>query len=220
MWLDTSGGGGGGASAAVAGVAFSRAATSWFGRIFRLTTKAYVPRTMVGKDAAAASRAQAAAAQAQAAAQAAARAKAAEAARINAAREAAAISRANARYAKQKRDRDDDDDWIYRGVPEDHHVYDEAKKGQAWPGDILGHQDAVLHTAGWTENSMLTSWTTDPDVASRFATKEGTMPGVILRVHLSDHAQKVVANEIRVGDESEVLIRGIVRDADVFPVTP
>lgn len=107
-----------------------------------------------------------------------------------------------------------------RSGRKDHHVYDEAKKGQAWPGDILGHQDAVLHTAGWTENSMLTSWTTDPDVALRFATKEGTMPGVILRVHLSDHAQKVVANEIRVGDESEVLIRGIVRDADVFPVTP
>jgi RHS repeat-associated protein len=93
MQLDHLGGGGGGAAAAAAGVAFSRAATSWFGRIFRLTTKAYVPRTMLGKDAAAASRAQAAAARAQAAAQAAARAEAAESAAINEARDIAMASR-------------------------------------------------------------------------------------------------------------------------------
>ena len=42
-----------------------------------------------------------------------ARAEAAESARINAAREAAAISRANARFAKQKRDRDDDTVTVY-----------------------------------------------------------------------------------------------------------
>lgn len=118
MQLDHLGGGGGGASAYV-GLYYSRASTNWLGRLLGLVSKVKVPTTMVGKDLAAASRAQAAAARAQAtaeraqvaaraAAQAAARAKAAEAARINAAREAAAISRANARYARQKRDRDDD----------------------------------------------------------------------------------------------------------------
>lgn len=109
---------------------------------------------------------------------------------------------------------------LYRGVAEDHHVYAEALKGEAWPGDILGHEDALLHTAGSTGGSRMTSWTTDPKVAQRFATNDGTVPGVILKTTLEEHAHKVVPNEIRVGDESEVLIRGIVSGAEVTKVSP
>jgi len=97
---------------------------------------------------------------------------------------------------------------LYRGVTEGHHAYDDALQGTAMPGNLLGHRDGVLHSAGMTENSMLTSWTTDRSVAQRFATNGASGRGVILETTLEQQAHRTVQG-LDLG-ESEVLLQGIV----------
>ena len=97
---------------------------------------------------------------------------------------------------------------LYRGVTEGHHAFDDALQGTAMPGDLLGHRDGVLHSAGMTENSVLTSWTTDRALAERFATNGATGRGVILETTLEQQAHRTVQG-LDLG-ESEVLVRGIV----------
>lgn len=97
---------------------------------------------------------------------------------------------------------------LYRGVTESHHAFDDALKGTAMPGDLMGHSDGVLHSAGMTENSILTSWTTDRAVAQRFATNGTSGRGVILETTLEQQAHRTVQG-LDLG-ESEVLLRGIV----------
>lgn len=86
-------------------------------------------------------------------------------------------------------------------------------KGDAWPGDVLGHSDGILHAAGLTENSALTSWTTDRSVAEDFA-GGATGRGVILSTTLEEQAHRVVPGPDALG-ESEVLLRGVVFDSRV-----
>jgi hypothetical protein len=81
-------------------------------------------------------------------------------------------------------------------------------EGTAMPGDLLGHSDGILHSAGMTENSILTSWTTNRAVAERFATNGASGRGVILETTLEQQAHRTVRG-LALG-ESEVLIRGIV----------
>jgi len=102
---------------------------------------------------------------------------------------------------------------IYRGVPKDHHAYTDALNGTARPGDPMGHADPVLHNEGFTYNSRLTSWTTDPAVASGFA-KEG---GVVLNTTLEEMQARGV-NILTSPDaynESEVLLEGTITDLGV-----
>jgi len=106
------------------------------------------------------------------------------------------------------------DTLIYRGLSNDHHVYGEALEGEAWPGDVLGSDDAVIHNSGATEMTRLTSWSTDRSVAVRFATKGGRTSGVILKTRLAEWADRVVVSPDSF-DESEVLIRGVMRGLDV-----
>lgn len=95
-----------------------------------------------------------------------------------------------------------------------HHAYREALNGEAWPGDILGHSDSVLHARGLTEESALTSWTTDRSVAEERMKRHGGGEGVILRTTLEEQASRVVPGPNDLG-ESEVLLRGIVGGARV-----
>jgi hypothetical protein len=71
---------------------------------------------------------------------------------------------------------------LYRGVAEGHHAFEDALEGVARRGDLLGHADPVLHNEGFTDNSRLTSWTTDPSVAADFAGKNG----IILQTTLEE----------------------------------
>jgi YD repeat-containing protein len=110
---------------------------------------------------------------------------------------------------------------IYRGVNESHHAYDAATEGDAWPGDILGHSDGRAHALGMTEDSNLTSWTTDRSVAERFASDgsgQGVATpggrGVIMSTTMEEHADRIVPGPDVLG-ESEVLLRGIVSDVNV-----
>jgi hypothetical protein len=98
---------------------------------------------------------------------------------------------------------------LFRGVAQGHHADDEALAGNAWPGDVLGHSDGVLHAAGLTEESALTSWTTSRKIAEGFATNSGQSPGVILETTLEKQAGRVVPGPDNLG-EFEVLLRGVV----------
>jgi hypothetical protein len=101
---------------------------------------------------------------------------------------------------------------LFRGVTEGHHAYDDALRGEAWPGNVIGHSDGVLHARGWTHDSALTSWTTDRSIAEGFARKGPTGSGVILRTTLEEQVHRVVPGPNDLG-ESEVLLRGLVRCA-------
>jgi len=126
--LDQIGGGGGGAAA---GAAASRAAAAALRRLAGVASRVSAGLSYTGqRSAASVSRAASSSARIAAArAQAAARAEAAEMAAINAAKERAAVSRANARYARRKIDRDDDGD--SRPV-----IFMEPRTGSPWnPGE-------------------------------------------------------------------------------------
>lgn len=110
---------------------------------------------------------------------------------------------------------------LFRGVNEHHHVFEDAQRGTAWPGDVLSPVDAAAHVRGATADSPLTSWTTNRRVAEGFASDpsgagvynpEGR--GVILSTTLEEHAHKVVPGP-SIPKEAEVLIKGIVSDAHV-----
>ena len=94
---------------------------------------------------------------------------------------------------------------LFRGVPKDHPKFGEAQKGAATP--FGGHEDPKLHNTMDT-HSEFTSWTTDIEVAKKFA-GEG---GVILEKNVP--VSRTVKSPDAYG-EKEVLIRGPVRGAKV-----
>ena len=108
---------------------------------------------------------------------------------------------------------EDSHDKLYRGVDSSHHAYQEATSGQAWPGDILGHTDGVAHNAGLTEDSNLTSWTTDYETAAQFASDRSC--GVILEIDRDAVRHRETPSPDKF-DESEVLVRGLVSGARVI----
>jgi RHS repeat-associated protein len=100
----------------------------------------------------------------------------------------------------------DDDDYIYRGVSRNHFGYDDARSGVARPRG--GSSTPAQHNEGFTD-SPYTSWTTDLDVARDFAGEDG----VVLRIRRT--GQNLVQSPDAY-NESEILIQGIFRGAEVF----
>ncbi|MDQ0781251.1 hypothetical protein [Chryseobacterium sp. W4I1] len=98
---------------------------------------------------------------------------------------------------------------LYRGVCVGHYDYKNAIKGMAVP--LGGHSDPGLHNWGDTE-SVFTSWTTNINVARRFANKNGS-GGVILSKEFPIHQIIPSPDE---SNEQEILIRGIVTGAFPF----
>lgn len=98
---------------------------------------------------------------------------------------------------------------MYRGLNGDHHAFEDALKGEAWPGDIMGYRDGGMHAAGFTKDSALTSWTTDRNIAQQFMMNGTKQHGLILETTLEQQIGRVVRGPDRLG-ESEVLLRGIV----------
>ena len=103
--------------------------------------------------------------------------------------------------------------FLYRGVAEDHPGFQNALKGIAEPRG--GTASAIEHNA-YDTRSPFTSWTTDLKVAKDFAGKNG----VILRIpNASTKAYRLVASPDTY-NESEVLVEGTVRGAEVFRPSP
>ena len=99
-----------------------------------------------------------------------------------------------------------DPEYIYRGVGKNHEGYDDALNGVAKPRG--GTATMEQHTQGETR-SPYTSWTSDISVAQRFAGPDG----VVLRV---DARSVNIAGWSDEFDESEALVEGVVRGADVL----
>ena len=102
---------------------------------------------------------------------------------------------------------------LFRGVPHGHPGYEDAGNGIARPWG--GHADPALHNGGNTQ-SVFTSWTTDKSIAREVAS-EGNGPGIVLRIPNADGPGYTRVASPDVYDEAEVLIRGIVNDAEVLP---
>ncbi|USA53935.1 hypothetical protein NDN13_01705 [Acinetobacter sp. C32I] len=73
-----------------------------------------------------------------------------------------------------------------------------------------GNATAEAHTGSQT-NSKFTSWTTDINVARRFATEGNSGNGVILQKNILENTMIRTQNSI-LFDESEVLIKGTVKE--------
>jgi hypothetical protein len=101
----------------------------------------------------------------------------------------------------------------YRGVSEGHIFYQDALQGIARPRG--GSATPAKHNEGNTE-SEYTSWTTDHRVAHKKALESDFVGrGVILQKDF-DEVEIVLSPDIYF--ESEVLIRGLVKDALVVEV--
>ena len=109
-----------------------------------------------------------------------------------------------------------DEGSLFRGVPHGHPAYHDATSGVAQPWG--GHVDPALHNGGNTR-SEFTSWTTDESIAREVAA-EGNGPGVVLRIPNADgiNYSRVASPDIY--GESEVLIHGTVRGAEILPWRP
>ncbi len=108
---------------------------------------------------------------------------------------------------------EDGETTILRGVADDHHAFEDALQGIARPGDPLGHADPLLHNEGFSYNSRLTSWTTDPSVAAERAGPNG----VILRSTLEEMQRRGVPiiPSPDAYEESEILLEGVIPGLEV-----
>jgi len=105
---------------------------------------------------------------------------------------------------------------LYRGVASDSPAYEDALEGTA---EARGGSASELdHSLGNTD-SPYTSWTSDYDVASRFATNGGTSDGVILtKTFAPGEAFPVAPNVEQLMEESEYLVPGRVTGASTVRV--
>ncbi|MFJ2198766.1 putative T7SS-secreted protein [Streptomyces violaceusniger] len=106
----------------------------------------------------------------------------------------------------------DEAEYLYRGVPNGHYKYDEAKQGRAVP--LGGHSDPERHNGGNT-NSEFTSWTTDFDGVAVDAADELGPGGIVMRIPKSSIPDSRIVESPDIYDESEILIRGEVSGAQV-----
>ena len=98
---------------------------------------------------------------------------------------------------------------VYRGVSAKHPGLAEAQQGKATPRG--GHSDPARHNE-YNTQSEFTSWTTDPKVAERFASTQGS-GGVVLKQSV-DRNSLVRSPDIY--KEKEVLRQGPVSGATVI----
>ncbi|WP_413115116.1 putative T7SS-secreted protein [Streptomyces sp. CY1] len=106
----------------------------------------------------------------------------------------------------------DEDEYLYRGVPNGHYKYDEAKQGRAVP--LGGHDDPASHNGGNT-NSEFTSWTTDFDGVAVDAADELGSGGIVMRIPKSAIPESRIVESPDIYGESEILIRGEISGAQV-----
>jgi hypothetical protein len=106
---------------------------------------------------------------------------------------------------------------IYRGLGVNHFAIDEARQGVAIPADLLGHTDVLLHNAGFTYESSLTSWSTSLSVAQKFAS-EGGPGGVVLETTLEAWIDRAFTSPDAY-NEIEILLQGRIDNLKVsnFP---
>ena len=105
---------------------------------------------------------------------------------------------------------------LYRGVASTHPGFDAALQGVAEPRG--GNASLVEHVLGDTR-SPFTSWTTDLEVAEKFATEGYTTSGVVLSKSVPNSSIVPIPENLRdFMDESEMPVNGPVAGAQVTPV--
>jgi hypothetical protein len=104
-------------------------------------------------------------------------------------------------------------DYLYRGVEFGHPGYNDALSGKAKPRG--GSASVADHNGGIDTDSPYTSWTTDYEGVAVPESEEGNGPGAVLRIPNADGNGYKRVPSPDVYDESEVLIEGVVGDADV-----
>jgi hypothetical protein len=100
---------------------------------------------------------------------------------------------------------------LWRGISKEHPSYAKALQGKAEPRG--GHDNTQKHNGGDTK-SIFTSWTRDKTLAENYATKWGTVSGVVLEKDFSTLQNQLVLSE-DMFYEDEVLVVGIVENAKV-----
>ena len=99
---------------------------------------------------------------------------------------------------------------VYRGVDNASPAIDDAKKGIVKPrGGETGHTDANRHSAGETENSNLSSFSTDKKVAQDFATNDSG-EGVVMTARIKK-SDAITPNKPFDAREKEVLVKGDIK---------
>jgi RHS repeat-associated protein len=106
---------------------------------------------------------------------------------------------------------------LYRGIDQASPAFQAGTQGTA---AARGSSTSISdHSLGFTDRSAYTSWTTDPSIARRFATQDSGS-GVVLSATVPNSvAIQVPGNIQSLMRESEVLIQGVVRGANVTRVT-
>lgn len=120
---------------------------------------------------------------------------------------------------------------LYRGVNNSSPGYTNATQGTVKPrGGVNGHSNTLEHNTGvnGTANSSMTSWTTDVEVARNYASRPNGN-GVVLERRFNNGSlikspnKKDVSLKQKPGtvvSESEVLIKGDVKGANVTKIKP
>jgi RHS repeat-associated protein len=114
---------------------------------------------------------------------------------------------------------------VYRGVNSTSPAFSAAESGVVKPrGGLFGHSNAATHNSGanGTANSKLTSWTTNPDVATNYALRTSGN-GVVLSQQVPKWSILTSPNTKTVQliqgggrvSESEVLLKGTQRNLTV-----
>ena len=107
---------------------------------------------------------------------------------------------------------------LYRGGASDSPAYENALNGIANPRG--GSATALEHSLGNTESDF-TSWTSDPDVALKFATGNFTTSGVVLtNTFAPGVANPVAPNVEAIMGESEYLVSGYTYGSSTLKVSP
>jgi len=118
------------------------------------------------------------------------------------------FKRGSSVFVDSARKQSEETQTLFRGVSADHPDKKAALQGEANP--MGGHSDPILHNRGDNE-SIFTSWSTDREVAQRFAKQDGP-GGLILQKEAKKSETVKSPDEVA---ESEVLLKGKVKNAKV-----
>ena len=105
---------------------------------------------------------------------------------------------------------------IYRGVSTESPMHADALEGRAIGQDPLGHADPDFYNAGFSQDSRLHAWSTDPKVAESWAGAPGD-GGVIMNTTIGEvraQGRQILRSPDRF-NECEIFILGLVEGCGV-----
>ena len=128
------------------------------------------------------------------------------------------------KWAKEPLPDDNTGDFLYRGMAYDHPSIDKALGGIVEPANIAGTLSTKNHNRGQVSLSQYTSWTRNPEIAKKFATKNNKAHGIILRVKTGAPEKNESWSWVYSEDtyfEDEVLLKGRrITGVEVYTAKP